>query len=83
MNETSKAGAPKYKDVARLAKALIVHAPERIIWASNGPPVHAPTDNRPHDADLPDLLLDWAPGEKIRLKILAGNPAELFGFARA
>ena len=83
MNETSKTRAPKYEDVARLAKALIVHAPERIIWESNWPQPSALTDNRPDDAHLLDLLLDWAPDEKIRRKILADNPAELFGFARA
>jgi D-galactarolactone isomerase len=66
--ETSKTGAPKYEDVARLAKVLIRHAPS------------APTDNRPDDADLLDLLLDWAPEEIMRRKILADNPAQLFGF---
>ena len=32
--ETSKTGAPKYEDVGRLAKALVKHAPERMLWAS-------------------------------------------------
>ncbi len=83
MTETSKTRTPKYEDVARLAKSLIVHAPERIISASNWPHSSALTDNRPDDADLLDLLLDWAPDKKICRKILADNPAELFGFARA
>ena len=81
--ETSKTGAPAYEDVARLAKALIGHAPERIIWASNWPHPSAPADNRPDDADLLDLLLDWVPDETLRRRILADNPAELFGFAKA
>lgn len=81
--ETSKTGAPKYEDVARLAKALIRHAPDRIIWASNWPHPSAPADNKPDDADLLDLLLDWAPDDATRRKILAGNPAELFGFQKA
>jgi D-galactarolactone isomerase len=29
-----------------------------------------------------DLLLDWAPDEAVRKKLLADNPAELYGFAR-
>ena len=78
--ETSKTGAPKYEDVGRLAKALVKHAPERIIWASNWPHPSAPKDNVPDDADLLDLLLDWAPDEATRRKILVDNPAELYGF---
>ena len=78
--ETSKTGAPKYDDVSRLAKALVKHAPERMLWASNWPHPSAPKDNVPDDADLLDLLLDWAPDEATRLKILIDNPAELYGF---
>ena len=78
--ETSKNGAPKYDDVGRLAKALVKHAPERMMWASNWPHPSAPKDNIPDDADLLDLLLDWAPDEATRRKILVDNPAELYGF---
>lgn len=34
----------------------------------------------PNDADLLDLLLDWAPDPAGRQRILVDNPAELFGF---
>jgi len=34
----------------------------------------------PDDDVLLDLLLDWAPDEKTRNRILAGNPATLYGF---
>jgi D-galactarolactone isomerase len=81
--ETSKSGAPGYDDVALLAKMLIRHAPERMIWASNWPHPSAPADNKPDDADLLDLLLEWAPDEKIRNRILVDNPAELFGYKGA
>ena len=76
--ETSKTGAPKYEDVSRLARALVKHAPDRMIWASNWPHPSAPKDNVPDDADLLDLLLDWAPEEATRRKILVDNPAELY-----
>jgi D-galactarolactone isomerase len=33
----------------------------------------------PNDADLLDLLLDWAPDREVRDRILADNPAVLFG----
>jgi D-galactarolactone isomerase len=78
--ETSKSGAPQYEDVASLAKALVKRAPERMLWASNWPHPSARKPQPPDDADLLDLLLDWAPEEKVRNKILAGNPAELYGF---
>ncbi|MEO8144261.1 MAG: amidohydrolase family protein [Betaproteobacteria bacterium] len=78
--ETSKTGAPKYEDVSRLARALVKHAPERMIWASNWPHPSAPKDRVPDDADLLDLLLDWAPDEATRRKILVDNPAELYRF---
>ena len=79
--ETSKTGAPKYEDVARLARALVRHAPERMLWASNWPHPSARKPQPPDDADLLDLLLDWAPEERTRRRILCDNPAELYAFA--
>lgn len=78
--ETSKTGAPKYEDVGRLAKALVKHAPERMLWASNWPHPSARKPAPPDDGALLDLLLDWAPDDAIRKKILVDNPAELYGF---
>jgi D-galactarolactone isomerase len=78
--ETSKTGAPKYEDVGRLAKALVKHAPERMMWASNWPHPSARKPAPPSDADLLELLADWAPDPKVQKKILADNPAELYGF---
>jgi D-galactarolactone isomerase len=34
----------------------------------------------PDDAELLDLLLEWAPDESVRRKILVENPTELYGF---
>jgi D-galactarolactone isomerase len=78
--ETSRTGPPRYEDVGRLAKALIAHAPERVLWASNWPHPSAGAA-LPDDADLLDLLLEWAPAEATRARILRDNPAELYGFA--
>ena len=77
--ETSRTGAPKYEDVSQLARALVKHAPERMLWASNWPHPSS-RQNLPKDEDLLDLLADWAPEEKTRNRILAGNPAELYRF---
>jgi D-galactarolactone isomerase len=78
--ETSKTGGPEYQDVGKLAKALVKKAPERMLWASNWPHPSVPKEKRPADEDLLDLLLDWAPVEETRKKILVDNPAELYGF---
>ena len=78
--ETSKTGGPKYQDVGKLAKALVKKAPERMLWASNWPHPSVPKEKRPADEDLLELLLDWAPVEETRRRILVDNPAELYGF---
>ncbi len=78
--ETSKLGPPLYPDVGALAKALVKAAPERCVWASNWPHPSVSREQCPDDADLLDLLLDWAPDEKTRNRILADNPAKLYGF---
>ena len=79
--ETSKDGPPSYGDVAALSKALIRHAPERVRYATNWPHVSKPIDAQPNDRLLLDLLLDWAPDEKVRQLIFVDNPARLYGFS--
>jgi D-galactarolactone isomerase len=49
-----------------------------MLWASNWP--HPGQPNVPDDADMLDLLLDWAPDEATRHRILVDNPARLYGF---
>jgi D-galactarolactone isomerase len=78
--EVSKSGPPRYKDVGILAKALVKAAPQRMLWASNWPHPTAPKDAFPDDANLLDLLLEWAPDAAVRRRILVDNPAELYGF---
>jgi D-galactarolactone isomerase len=76
--EVSKAGPPDYADTGALARAAIRHCPERMIWASNWP--HVSVEDKPDDAMLLDLLLDWAPDDATRRQILVDNPARLYGF---
>lgn len=78
--EVSKVGRPLYPDVGALAKTLVKAAPDRMMWASNWPHPSATDANRPDDAELLDLLLDWAPDHATRRKILVDNPARLYGF---
>ncbi len=78
--ETSKVGAPNYDDVSVLAKELVRAAPDRILWAANWPQVNPPGGIRPDNVQMLDLLLDWAPDEATRKKILVDNPARLYRF---
>jgi D-galactarolactone isomerase len=81
--EVSKKGPPNYDDVGALAKAMVKQAPERMLWATNWPHPSAAPDNIPDDAVLLDTLLDWAPDDATRRRILADNPAQLYGFGPA
>jgi D-galactarolactone isomerase len=74
----SKSGPPRYEDVSALAKTLVKAAPERMLWATNWP--HPNEKHPPDEAGLLDLLLDWAPDEATRRKILVDNPTALYGF---
>ena len=53
---------------------------ERMLWATNWPHPSEPADAKPDEARLLDLLLEWAPDDVTRRKILVDNPAELYGF---
>ena len=76
--ETSRVGPPLYDDVGALAKALVQQAPERMLWATNWP--HPGQMTPPDEAILLDYLLDWAPREADRKRILVDNPVSLYGF---
>ena len=76
----SKSGPPLYDDIGALAKELVRRAPERLVWASNWPHPLARERTAPDDAVLLDLMLEWAPIEATRNRILADNPAQLYGF---
>lgn len=76
--ETSRVGPPLYGDVGTIARALVAHRPDRIVWATNWP--HGGEKVKPDDAMLLDLLLDWVPDEGLRKRILVDNPKALYGF---
>ena len=75
-------GEPPYPAAGALARSLVRHAPERLMWGSNWPhPFTTQVRGLPaeDDAMLLDLLLDWVGEERVRNRILADNPAVLFG----
>lgn len=75
----SRDGSPRYEDAAQVARALVAHAPERLVWGSDWP---HPTerDRKPDDAALVDLMHEWVADEALLRRILVANAAELYGF---
>jgi predicted TIM-barrel fold metal-dependent hydrolase len=70
-----------YARVTPLARQLVAHAPERLIWGSDWPHVNMNERAMPNDGDLVDLLKEWVPSETLLRQILVENPAKLFGFS--
>jgi D-galactarolactone isomerase len=68
----------QYEAVGALVHALVAHAPERMLWATNWP--HPGQASPPGFPDLHQLMIDWFPRSTTRHKILVDNPAELYGF---
>lgn len=75
------ANGATYEQVVPLARAVIARAPDRVVWGTDWPHsnVYEP-GKTPNDGDLMNMLLDFAPDEAQRTKVLAENPAKLFGF---
>jgi predicted TIM-barrel fold metal-dependent hydrolase len=71
---------PLYAEALPIARACIAAAPERVVWGSDWP--HPTEAEKPDDAVLLDLLLDWATDDAARRHILVDNPAALYGFPR-
>jgi len=77
--QLSKAGPPDYLDMIEVVGAIIEARPDRVIWGSNWPHAGIAVP-MPNDGDLLDFLLAAAPDETIRNRILAHNPATLYGW---
>jgi predicted TIM-barrel fold metal-dependent hydrolase len=73
-------GFPAYADLLPVARAMIEAAPERVVWGSDWPHASA-RECMPDDADLVDLLADWAGDEATLHRIVVTNPERLYGFA--
>lgn len=69
------------EQLTNLARALIARAPDRVVWGSDWPHSDVFEPGRiPNDGDLMNMVLDFAPEEATRRKILAENPARLADF---
>src|ERR1051326_6300390 len=71
--------APNFADVTPFARALIETVPDQLIWGSDYP--HLSFHDKVGTIGLYNKLAEWAPDPATRQRILADNPARLFGFA--
>ena len=70
-----------HADTVAFAHALLEAAPDRIVWGSDWPHVMTRwTIPMPNDGALADMLLDWIPDARQRDRVLADNPAALYGW---
>ena len=76
--ESAPDSTHEYAAVTRLVHALIHHAPERMVWATNWP--HPGQTDPPSLEDLGRLAFEWMPDDAVRQRILVDNPAELYQF---
>ena len=74
---SSQEGFPAYSDVDDIARALVRHAPERMLWGSDWPHVGAGS-RLPDGSALLNRLATWAESETIRQLILVDNPQRLY-----
>lgn len=70
-----------YASVTPLARTLVRHAPERLLWGSDWPHVNMNDRRMPNDGDLFNLLAEWVPVAEIRKRILVDHPREVYGFS--
>jgi predicted TIM-barrel fold metal-dependent hydrolase len=70
--------ATDFADVKPIAQVLMDQVPDQLIWGSDFP--HLSFHDRVGTIQLYNLLGEWAPDQGMRQRILADNPARLFGF---
>jgi predicted TIM-barrel fold metal-dependent hydrolase len=66
-----------YAEVAPLARALVRHAPERLVWGSDWPHVNMDGRAMPNDGDLVDLIPEWIPDDLVCVLPPAHSPRSL------
>ncbi len=80
----SATGAPSYADALPFGQAVIKNAPSRVLWGTDWPHVmykdpRAPGDAPPDEADLMNLMFDFAADDDAVLRqVLVDNPLRLY-----
>lgn len=71
--------APDYPEAKPFHEALVRANPEQLVWGSDWPHPRIEGD-MPDAGKLLDLFNEWTPDAVTRKRILADNPARLYGF---
>jgi len=71
---------PPYAAAVPIARALIEVAPDRVLWGTDFP--HPNATHAPDEADLVDLVPQFAPDAQAQKRLLVDNPARLYGFGQ-
>jgi predicted TIM-barrel fold metal-dependent hydrolase len=69
---------PPYAGAVPIAHALVEAAPERVLWGTDFP--HPNATHETDEADLVDLVPQFAPQALAQRRLLVDNPARLYGF---
>ena len=69
---------PPYDKAVPIARAMVEAAPERVLWGTDFP--HPNATHEADEADLVDLVPQFAPDALAQRRLLVDNPARLYGF---
>jgi 2-pyrone-4,6-dicarboxylate lactonase len=69
---------PPYAAAVPIAHALVAAAPEHVLWGTDFP--HPNATHEADEADLVDLVPQFAPEALAQKRLLVDNPARLYGF---
>lgn len=69
---------PPYSAAVPIARALVEAAPGRVLWGTDFP--HPNATHETDEADLVDLVPQFAPDPLVQKRVLVDNPARLYGF---
>jgi 2-pyrone-4,6-dicarboxylate lactonase len=69
---------PPYAAAVPIARALVEAMPTRVLWGTDFP--HPNATHEADEADLVDLVPQFAPDPLAQMQLLVDNPARLYGF---
>lgn len=69
---------PPYAEAVPIAHAILQAAPDRVLWGTDFP--HPNPTHEADEADLVDLVPQYAPDALAQKRLLVDNPARLYGF---
>ena len=69
---------PPYDEAVPIAHAIATEAPDRVLWGTDFP--HPNPTHEADEADLVDLVPQYAPDATTRKRLLVDNPARLYDF---